>query len=415
MLRTAGATPAFHQRHVMSPRRLATDEFVLEGLASHQSAGGAVKAKITCVETIPLSIPFTSPIQIASGGPRPSLEVTIVRVHTDLGVHGVGETQAWRRQGSAETLAGQREVITAHLAPHLIGRSPFAMPAIMANLDSAIDGNLYSKAAISDALYDLQGKLLGVPVYFLLGGRRRNAVGACAIVTMQKSIDETAALARGYFDRGFRSFGFKIGLDTRIDAECLRRIREHLGPDAILRVDANASMQFHSALALLRQLEPYEIDVAEQPLAMWDVEGMAQLAAETTIPLAADECVSTDRDLMRVIRSRAASVLQTKSAKNGGIWSTRPLWHVAAAAGMRIYPGNHATTSIGVASVLHLAAAWPGDLLDGPFAAGLAHMMSTDIVSEPFDVSGPNISVPDRPGLGVTLDEDKVRSLRVDL
>src|SRR5688572_22052837 len=88
--------------------------------ARHPDAG-ALQAKITRVETIPLRIPFHSPIKIASGAARPSLELTIVRIHTDLGLAGIGETQAWRRQGSAETLPGQREVIERHLAPRLIG------------------------------------------------------------------------------------------------------------------------------------------------------------------------------------------------------------------------------------------------------------------------------------------------------
>jgi L-alanine-DL-glutamate epimerase-like enolase superfamily enzyme len=196
-------------------------------------------------------------------------------------------------------------------------------------------------------------------------------------------------------------------------ARNVRALRERLGDEVIIRVDANAGMEYDSALALLRKLEPYDLDAAEQLLPLWDVDGMAELARHVSIPLMADECVSTDHDLINVIKKRAATVMQTKVAKNGGLWRMHKLWCIGAAAGMRIFPGNHPCTSIATASVLHLAAAWAGPLLEGPFSVGLT-LLDGDVVTEPLLMDGAFVHLPQGPGWGLTLDEDRIRHLRAD-
>jgi muconate cycloisomerase len=369
--------------------------------------------KITRVETIPLRVPLRTPFKIANGPPRESVEVLLVRLHVGDGISGVGETQAWRRQGSAETLAGLCAVIEHHFAPLLIGQSPFALASIMHNLEQAIYHSLYAQAAVADALYDLQGKLLGVPVYELIGGRCREAVPTCATLTMKDSIEETLDGASEAYAQGYRSFTVKIGMDPKEDVRNVDALRSRLGEDIIIRVDANAGMHFDSALALLKKLEPFGIDAAEQLLPIWDLDGMAELARRVDVPLMADESVATDYDLIDIIKRRAANAIHTKVAKNGGLWGMRKLWTIAEAGGIRIFPGNHPSTSIGTASVLHLAAAWPGPLLDGPFPIGLS-VLADDVVTEPMRMEGHRVRVPERPGWGYTLDEEKVRKLRVD-
>jgi muconate cycloisomerase len=383
-------------------------------LAARTAASEALGSiTITRVETIPLRIPLVVPIKISSGGKRPAVEVLLVRLHTSAGIVGIGETQAWRRQGSSETLASLTQVIREHFSPLIVGRSPFAIASIMRSLDEAIYHSQYAQAPISDALYDLQGKLLGVPVYQLLGGKCRDTVPSCAVLFMMPTLEETLAGAERFYARGFRSFVVKVGTDLKTDVENVRAVREHLGDEVAIRVDANAGMAFDDALRLLRRLEPYDIDAAEQLLGIWDLDGMSELARRVDIPMITDECVATDRDLMAVIRSRAATIVQTKVAKNGGIWYTRRLWEIAAAAGMRIYPGNHPGTSIAALSVTHLAGAWPGPILDGPFTVGLV-TITEDVVTEPVRLEGCAVRVPDAPGLGVNLDEEKIRRFMIN-
>lgn len=382
-----------------------------EALAARAAALPPIR--ITRVETIPIRVPFRVPFKIASGGARPSSENLLVRLHTDAGVTGVGETQAWRRLGSSETIASLTAAIDGLFAPHVVGRSPFAIAAIMHDLDEALYHSYYAKAPIGDALHDLVGKLLGVPVHTLLGGRCRDELGACAVLTIKPTLEEMISGAEEFSARGFTSFTIKIGIDPASEVKLVQRLRERF-PDAILRVDANASLGFDAALALLRRIEPFDIDAAEQPVAPDDLDGLAELARRVAIPIMADESLSSPQDLLAIIARRAATVLQTKVAKNGGIFHMRKLWTIADAAGMRIYPGNHPSTSVATASVLHLAAAWPGTLLHGPFAVGVTGAFAADVVEAPLRVDNGAVRVSDQPGLGVTLDEDAIATLRID-
>jgi muconate cycloisomerase len=364
------------------------------------------------MEIIPLHMPMKTPVKISHGAARECIDTLLVRLHTDTGVVGVGETQAWRRQGSGETLASLGSVLSEHFTPRVVGQSPFALAAIMAGLEESIWHSLYAQAAISDALYDLQGKLLGVPVHTLLGGRCRDSVPACAVLFMKPTTEQTVDGAAQYHARGFRSFTAKVGVDARQDLRLVAALRERLGPDVILRVDANAGMDFDGALALLRKLEPYDIDAAEQLLPLSDVAGLAELARRSPIPLMVDESLATDADLVAIIRQRAGTVVHTKIGKNGGIWGVRKLWNLANAAGMRIYPGNHPCTSIGTLAAAHVATAWPGSLLEGAFAVGI-EALADDVVRAPVRMQGNAVVVSDQPGLGVEVDEDKLRAYRV--
>jgi L-alanine-DL-glutamate epimerase-like enolase superfamily enzyme len=373
---------------------------------------GVPAARIDRVEIFPLRMPLKSAVKIADGGARAFVDTLLVRLHTDAGVSGVGETQAWRRQGGSETHASLCSVIRDHFEPHLLGASPFSIAPIMHRLEQTIYHSLYAQAAVADALYDLQGKLLGVPVHALLGGKCRDALAAAAILFIKPTVSATLDGAQEFYNRGFRSFTVKVGDDLRRDVQTVAGLRERFGDGIIIRVDANAGMEFDSAALLLRKLESYDLDAAEQLLPIWDIAGLTELARRSSTPLMIDESLATDHDLIAIIRQRAGSVIHSKVAKNGGIWGMRKLWTIAAAAGMRIYPGNHPSTSIATISVVHLAAAWPGPLLDGAFAVGIENL-GADVVRQPVRMQGNRVMVPDEPGLGVTLDDDMLREYAV--
>jgi L-alanine-DL-glutamate epimerase-like enolase superfamily enzyme len=383
------------------------------GLTVSQADRAAVT--IRAIETIPLHVPFHTPFKISSGAPRAVVETLLVRIHTDGGPSGIGETQAWRRQGSAEVLANLVRTIQDYFAPQLVGRSPFDIAALMHGLNTSLYNSLYAQAAVGDALYDLIGKILGIPVYQLLGGRCRDRVRVGAVLSMKESTGDVVESAQAFHERGFRHFGLKIGEDPAVDLANAKALREHFGDGVVLRVDANAALTFDDALRLLKKLEPFDIDAAEQPVALWDLDGMAALARAVAMPIMADESVSTDHSLLEVIRRRAASVVQTKVAKNGGIHYTRALWNLARAAGLRIYPGNHPSTSVATASVAHLCAAWPEPLMEGVFAVGVGGALAADVVRNPIRPENGEIPIPDGPGLGVALDEERLASLRADL
>ena len=371
--------------------------------------------KITRVECIPLHTPFKTPFKISSGAAREVVETLIVRLHTDQGVTGIGETQAWRRQGSAETLPNLVRTINDYFAPMLIGRSPFDVAAVMHDFNDAMYNTLYAQAPIGDAMYDLMGKILGVPVHQLLGGKCRDKVRVAAVLTMQGTTGSLIDSAQGFVEQGFQHLVLKIGSDPTTDLRNVIALRKKFDNKILIRVDANAGLSYDRALSLLSKLEPYDIETAEQPLAIWDIDGMAALARAVRMPLMADESVSTDHSLLEIIGKRAASSFQTKIAKNGGIHYIQKLWHVGAAAGLDINPGNHPSTSVATAAVAHLCAACPHPMMAGVFAVGVSGALATDIVENPIIPIDGEVQIPTDPGLGVTLDEDAIASLRIDV
>jgi muconate cycloisomerase len=340
------------------------------------------------IETIPVRVPFSSSFTIAAphSPKRESVDVLIVKIHTDEGVIGIGETQAWRRQGSAEVLENQIHSIKTLFAPVMVGKSPFDVAAILAELNAIAYDSLYVQAALGDALYDLMGKLLGVPVHALLGGKCRDRIAVGHVLSISSSPAAMIEQAQQAYDRGYRHLRIKIGIDPRKDVENVRGMRRHFD----------------------------DLDIVEQPIAGWDLAGMASLARAVRIPLSADESVTTDHSLMKIAEQRAASIIQTKTGKNGGIHYSRALWQIAHAAGIGIFPGNHPGTSIQTASVAHLCAAWPHPLLVGDFQIFATDMISEDVVTRPATMKDGYLAIPEGPGLGVEIDEDRVEHLRLD-
>lgn len=374
-------------------------------------------AIIRTVEPIPLRVPFGRSFTMAAPHQptRDEVEVLVVRITTEDGLTGIGETQAWRRQGSGESLAGLFGKVRDYVAPALVGRSALDIASAMAGVEARLAGSLYVQAAVGDALYDVAARSLDVPVYTLLGGLVREQIDVGLAIGITGDGKRMVDAAQAVYERGYRHIRVKIGIDAAADVASIRALREHFGDRVVLRADANGGMNYGDALRLLAKLEAFDLDIVEQPLPGWDLDGMAALARAVRIPLSADESLTTPQSLLAISRKEAARVVQTKSAKNGGIHSIRRLWQLAETVGIGIFPGNHPSTSVNVAAVAHLAAAWPGELLVGDFQTGADDMLADDVVQVPVRVAGGKVHVPQGPGLGVQLDDAKVAKYRVDL
>ena len=185
--------------------------------------------KITEIETIPLRLPFAQPFKISQGADREVLETLIVRVHTDEGIVGIGETQAWRRQGSAELLWNLVRTVKDQFEPLVAGRSPFDVGGILKTLNEALYNTLYAQAAVADALYDIAGKAVGLPVHKLLGGECRDRVRIAGLLAMKPTVAELLESAQAFYDRGFRHFGLKIGVDPKQDLANVVALRNRFG------------------------------------------------------------------------------------------------------------------------------------------------------------------------------------------
>ena len=251
--------------------------------------------KITHIEAVPYYPPlikfFGRHVKMGFGELK-TLEFGLVRVSTDEGIAGLGEISIVFAPTGVELSRIAADVI----APHVIGANPFEIAAIHARMDEAIEGAEPAKAAIDIAVYDIVGKALDVPVYTLLGGRVREAIPLSHSI-MFGSPEEMAELAGELKGRGFRTVKVKVGQD--VDEAAVRAIRETVGDDFTIRVDANAAWRTpKEALDTLNRIEPYRIELAEQPLAADDLDGMAFVRDHSAIPVMADESVWGPRSAM---------------------------------------------------------------------------------------------------------------------
>ena len=370
--------------------------------------------KIVKIEAIAINIPYEIPVVIATG----TLEVqenVLVRVTADDGTVGLGETQPIPCfQGCGETQDTILSLIREVYTPLVLGRSPFDIEKLNQDMTHAVNGGSYARTAVSDALYDLVARALDVPLYDLLGGCCRDKIPGVWSIGMKPAV-EMADEARRQVDRGYFLLKCKIGApDAETDVRNVAAVREALGPDVAFRVDGNAGMRYSEALPRLkRMVEPYSLEFVEQPLAIWDLDGMARLSEALSVPIMADESANSIHAVMDLVKQQAASIIDIKLAKMGGIYTARKIAAIAEATGIPLYAGGQPSTSVGAATAAHFyAATW--NVIGGDFPLGPDGWLSADITRDPLRVEDGFACVPtEGPGIGVELDEAKVESVSV--
>ncbi len=368
--------------------------------------------KIQEVEVIPFCIPCTYPIRI-SAGVMEAVQNVLVRITTDTGVVGLGETQPLPSlQGCSETQASVEKVIREAYVPLLLGRSPIHIGRILQDLDGAARGNYPAVSAVGDALYDLLARALGVPLYVLLGGLHRDRIEMVWSVGM-KGTEEMVSEARDAMDRGYRKLKIKVGApDVDEDVEHAFAVRRAIGEKTSFRIDANGGLTLAGAMNLLKALKEVHLEFAEQPLPLWDYDGMSQLSLLSRVPIMADESCHSAHSAMELVKKQAAAIFDIKLMKNGGIHNARTVAAVARAANIPVYAGGNVGSSIGAATAAHFYAATLG-VIAGDFNLGPGGWLTGDLVREPLHTEGAFVFVPDGPGIGVDLDEARLADCAV--
>jgi muconate cycloisomerase len=343
-----------------------------------------------------------------------SLSVTaqsyvIVELRLANGVEGVGEAATLGGpRWSEESVESIKAAIDAYLAPALIGAPANRFAAARIRMDEAAKRNNAAKAAIESALFDAVGKTLGVPAVQLLGGEVRESVPVLWTLASGDPAQEIEEAERKLAARLHNTFKVKIGAQSpEADLARLRRLAGALAGRASLIVDANQAWDETTALRCLPVLAELGVRLVEQPLPAWNLAGMARLRGRSTVPLMADECVFSAHDMLDVARTGAADVVSLKLVKHGGLLATRDVAAVAEAAGIGLYGGCLLESSIGAAAHLQVFAglrelAWGCEHF-GP------QILVDDLVEEPLRFSDFRIHLPAGPGLGVTLNQDKLR------
>lgn len=342
--------------------------------------------------------------------PTPSLDYVLVRIDTDEGLTGIGEAQA-DMGFFGQSLEEVQSSVEDYLGPQLVGRDPFDREYLSWLID--FRGNTCAKAGIDLALHDLMGKALGVPVAALIGGLHKSRV-MVAIEIAGGPPDDMARECVSFMERGVRAFKPKIGADPDVDADRLRAIREAVGPEVSLRADANQGYTPKEAIRLCRLAEKYDVrlELLEQPVAAWDLQGMAFVRRSVDVPIEADESCFTIYDAMQIVKHEAADVLNIKIGKVGGLYNAKKVAAIAEAAGLRCVLGTAWGLGVEVAAKLHLAASTMTVVDAVEFTEIGLHQ---NLLGAPNDVqlalplSDGCLPVPTSPGLGVELDEEGVK------
>ena len=370
---------------------------------------------ITAVETIPIRIPFRH-VLTESVGRYEEITPVLLEIHTDGGVTGIGEVESYplyERDG-VEPQAGVLAILRSHFVPLLVGTDPFQIEALWSRMDEVVKGHLWVKAGIDIALYDLVGKALDVPAYDLLGGacRRRHPVEG---VGFGISLDEparVAEIAAAAVARGFVELELKAGdADPRRDVERVRLTREAIGRDVRIKIDVNRGYDVRTAIRVITAMEEYGIELVEQPIAAWDLDGLAMVRRSIRTPLIVDESVNTVHDLLAVIRHGAADGVHIKPTVKGGLTTGRRLAALAEAAGLLIVPGTNVPTGVGMGAV-HAFLASTRTVHRGIHGSPL-DALADDIVRDPIPPDTTWVEIGAGPGLGFELDEAKVARYRV--
>jgi muconate cycloisomerase len=373
--------------------------------------------QIKSIETIPVRLPLKSVVTLSRGVSRTIEEgkqIILVKLTADDGTVGWGEAGPSRRW-SAETTHSCYTTIKHYLAPIVVGRDPFDIAglheAMNTELAPGLDpGQPVAKAAIDLAVHDLICKHLGINLQSWIGAKGADRIELSYLVSAPGP-DEISKVVQAGLDQGFRSFKVKVGHDPDGDIANMRTAME-VARDCVVWPDANQGYTLDQALRAARGFEALGVELFEQPIPMTDVYGMKKLLSATSMNISLDEAAMGLPFVIELIRREAVEGLVIKVNKVGGIHYGRQLCDLAHNAGFKLIGSGLMDAPIGFAASVHLFAAYgidfPADL-NGP------QHIAEDYSAKPLPMDGQFALVPNEPGLGVTMDEDKIAEFAIAL
>jgi muconate cycloisomerase len=417
-LSAVGAAVTLAVRRPAAARVVAEDIRVSTGLhvitsvvQKNSSYRGYLAMKITSIEAIPYTLPTVRPHKLAMATITDHTLV-LVRIRDDEGREGLGEAAIIPHYG-AETQHGICQVISENLAPNLVGQDPMALGALLTRVDQLIKRNSYAKGAIEMACVDLAAKAAGLPADALFGGRARDRIPVLWVLGTGDARKDTEEAEEKLAQGRHNLFLVKIGHgDPLADVARAVAVKRALGDKASIRVDVNQAWDETTATRAIAGLEAGGIDAVEQPLPGANIEGMRRLTERFTVTIMADEPIETIEDAFAFARIGAADAFSLKVSKHGGLTNTRKVAAIAEAAGLSLFGGTMLESGVGTAASAQLFATLPtlswGCQLFGPL------LFKDDIAANRPEYRDFDLIVPNGPGFGVVVDEDKLAFYRRD-
>ena len=339
-----------------------------------------------------------------------AVNTIILELVTEGGVTGWGEASPWAVfTGTVEANVAALEM----MRPMLVGANPLEVERLLALFGRTVVHCTEAKAALETALLDIAGRMSGLSVGELVGGRCRDSIPLSFSVANPDFEADLETVAALHAD-GVRLFKMKTGFaGHRFDLMRLERLRRDYD-DLDLRVDYNQGMAAYDAIRQLRDIEVFKPTFIEQPLPKHNLEGMARIAHALDTPLLADESVFDPREALVAVQMKLADLFSLKIMKSGGIRRALEVAAIARAAGIGVYGGCMFETGIAHAAGTHLMAAIPDLELGCEFYMS-TYYLKEDILAEPFPVRNGHVHVPTGPGLGVEVDRAKLDRFTVAL
>lgn len=375
------------------------------------------------VELFEVVLPRRRPHSWATSITQIGQGYVIVRITTDDGHIGYGEATVLPEWGGdfgryyGESSGTVFSVTADYLFPVLKDKSPLALEALMSQMNRAIKGHWYAKAALEIALLDVIGKALGQPVYNLLGGMVRTKIPlahSLGLMDVRSALEE----AERAVGEGIRTIKIKGGLDPARDIELIRKLESVYQGRVDFVLDGNqAYRSVAEAVRVINKIEDCNVQCVEQPVA--GIRNLASVRSQVTVPIMADESVWTHFDTMSLVRAEAVDYVSIYVAKAGGLIGGKKVATVAEAGGLLCNVNGSAEFGVGNAANLHLAASSsvislpcviPVTTVKGKEQTEVAgRFYQDDIVVEPFQYDNGDLVVPTKPGLGIEIDEDKLK------
>jgi L-Ala-D/L-Glu epimerase len=358
---------------------------------------------------------YKSPVKlkepfIISLGAFEYAENIIVKIVTNDGITGFGECSPFPSI-HGETMQ-TAFIVGGILGKLLIGKDPLNIAALSAEMDKGIYANTSIKSAFDIALYDIAAQTAGLPLYKFLGGNNNKLLQTDYTVSIADPF-KMAVEALKIKDAGFPFIKVKLGGKRDEDIRRIALIRESVGNDIPLRIDANQGWNFEDAVHILNALEKYTIQHCEEPLPRWAFMELGKLRGLSPVPIMADETICDEHDAKRLIDLKACDYFNIKLGKSSGIYKALKIIRLAEEAGIKMQVGGFLESRLGFTAAAHLALC-SADIIYCDFDTPL--MFVEDPVSGGIRY-GENgkIWLPETPGLGAWIGEDYLKRLHAQV
>jgi L-alanine-DL-glutamate epimerase-like enolase superfamily enzyme len=387
------------------------------GILASQASGGwaalaekvekseAKKIRIKDIEIYAFDIPLVEPFKVSLGVITAANNV-LIRVITDSGLIGLGESCPYA------PITGDTQdtnlTIAKNIREMIKGKSPLAVNSLIAEIGHIVHSNPSIVAAFDMAFMDILGKAAGLPIFRLLGGDDGNLETDITIGI--DSPEKMAASAQKYVAKGYKHIKVKVGTSPDDDVARVKAVREAIGNDVHLKIDANQGWNVPQAIDALRKMEPYNILFCEQPVVAWDVDGMRAVRNESPVPICADESLFWPQDAIKLIKADACDYFNIKLMKAGGITNSVRIAHIADAANITCMVGCMMETRLGLTASAHVVAS-QRNIKFADLDGNSSHTIDPVVGGFTLSQSG-LITLPEAPGLGADIDPAFLKKLK---